>query len=316
MQPKRRTEFEFVLFDGFSNLVLSCALEPLRDVKLREGRNRADWTISTWDGKQVTSSSGVVVLPDTRFNPARPGKRIVLVAGYGVRELTDEQHLTDLRLAAQHVESIIALDSAAWLVAGTGLLDGRSATIHWQELEDFRDTYPRVDVASENFVRAGKILTCGGASSALDLILETVKEMFGAQTALSAANMFIFNPEKSLATGSDYPDLRKSQSPLLQAAIRLIWENLETPLTNPELAQAVGVSARTLNRVFERELQTTPSRYAAHFRLKQAEYFAKTTDLSLAQIALRCGYSSAPVLSRAYKESFKIPLREKIAGEG
>lgn len=294
-------------------MVLSCAMEPLRDAKMRESRRRANWCISTLDGEAVSSSSGVTVLPHRQFDPRAPAKRLVLIAGYGVREMAKPELLADIRLATRLCNKMIAMDSAPWLLAAAGVLDGRPGTIHWQELDDFRETFPNVVASSKRFVKSDKIYTCGGASTALDLILAILVEMFGPSTAMGASNMFIFDPEKAQDASDEFPKLRQSGSKTLQAAVRLISKNLETPLSASEISKNLGISSRTLNRVFAEELQITPGRFATVFRLKQAEYFARHTNLPLVQIALRCGYTSAPSLCRAYKHTFDVPLRKHVS---
>ena len=102
---------------------------------------------------------------------------------------------------------------------------------------------------------------------------------------------------------------RPGGSEPLAAAIDIIAETVETPLKTPEIAARVGTSERTLTRLFRRELGMSPGKYAALFRLRHAKYLAEETRLSLEDIALRCGYASAPSLCRCYKAQFGVTLR-------
>lgn len=311
MQPNVEHDFEFLVFEGFSNMVLSCAMEPLRDAKLRAGRRRANWTVSTLDGKAVRSSSGLQIMPDKAFNPANPARRLVLVAGYGVRDIVNPQLQTSLRTSSKLCEAMIALDSASWLLADAGLLDGNAATIHWQEHDEFLEAFPSVDVTVSNFVKSGQFFTCGGASNVLDLMFEILSDLFGPATAFEASNMFIKSRDSAYVTAHDVPGLTEPGSKTLLAAIDLISGSVETPLTTNLIADQVGVSKRTLNRVFINELQTTPAKFATTFRLKQAKYLAQSTRFPLEKIALKCGFGSAPSLCRAYKDTFGETLRQR-----
>lgn len=163
--------FEFLLFEGFSNMVLASALEPLRDVSLRGVEARLSWRITTLDGGPVRSSSGLTVTPDGTFDPAA-GATLVLVAGYRTRDQLAPGALTRIRQAARTAPLVVATDTSPWILAATGLLDNHKATIHWQVFDAFQETFPRVEVSSARFVRSGKFLTCGGASTTLDIMLD------------------------------------------------------------------------------------------------------------------------------------------------
>jgi len=312
MQPAFPHDFEFLLFDGFSNMVLSCAMEPLRDARLRAGRNRANWVVSTLNGKPVESSSGLKIKPDKAFQPDAPAKRLVLVAGYGVREIADASLQAALRKSAKHCALTIALDAAPWLLAEAGLLDGQKAAIHWQEFDDFQETFPNVDVVTASFVRSGQFYTCGGANTVLALMFEMLSDMFGPVTAREASSMFLSSRADRPLSLDDTAGFAQPGSLHLLAALRVISENVETPLSNSALADRIGVSQRTLNRVFLKELQMTPGKYATYFRLRQAHYLAQSTPLTLDKIALRCGFSTAPSLCRAYKDAFGHTLRANV----
>lgn len=311
MQTSNDPDFEFLLFEGFSNIVLSCAMEPLRDARLRSGRHRANWVVSTTDGLPVRSSSGLQIVPDRAFDAKRPGKRLVLVAGYGVRGTTNRALNATLRSAARHCEAIVAVDSAAWLLAGAGVLDGRKATIHWHELKEFAEAFPNVTVLEDRFVKSGTIYSCGGASTVLDLMFEILSGLFGPETAFEASNMFLYSGGTKNAPPSN-PNLSGLAAPasdILLAAIDFIAASLASPTTVADIAHHVDVSERTLNRIFMKELQTTPGKFIVRYRLKHAKYLSEQTDFSIGQIALRCGYCSAPSLCRAYKTMFGETLR-------
>lgn len=316
MQTNTAPDFEFLLFEGFSNIVLSCAMEPLRDAKVRAARRRANWVVSTLDGMPVRSSSGLQVVPDRAFQTDKVAKRLVLVAGYGARDATSQRLQAALRAVARQSDALIALDSAPWILGDAGVLDGRSATIHWQELDEFAEAFPNVAVSDARFVRSGRIYTCGGASTVLDLMFEILSDLFGPETAFEASSMFLYSRGNGEAatTGPDFPRLTAQGSDALLSALDLISESLMSPMKASEIAGLVGVSERTLTRIFLKELQTTPGKFIVRYRLKQATYLSQSTNLTLAQIALRCGYGSAPALCRAYRDQFGETLRNRGRG--
>lgn len=306
--------FEFLLFDGFSNMVLASVLEPLRAVKMRSATANLAWSISTMDGAPVRSSSGMAVAPDGRFDPAKEGRILVFVAGYHVPKHLTKSLLRDVRVAVRQAEMIIAADAASWILAEAGVLDGHSATVHWQDFDAFEDRFAHVRLSTARFVKSGPFLSCGGASTALDMTLDLIRQLFGPAAAFDASNMFVFDAARQNAFGRGAEKLRNKGAPKLLAALNVMAENVEVPLTTYELAAEISISERSLNRAFRRELGMTPGKYYRLFRLQKARDMAEETHLSLEQIALRCGFASGASLSRSLKATFGTSVAEMRAG--
>ena len=307
MLPKPLVDFEILLFDGFSNMVLANALEPLRDVKRNAqvgAPNSPTWKISTLSGEPANSSSELTILPDAKFDESNVGDILILVAGYDIRKFKYDKLKPILRSVAPKVTSVLALDSSAWLLASAGLLDGRDATIHWQELDDFKEAFPRVRVTRKKYIESKPFITCGSASATLSMMLELIRKKYGPAAAFSASTMFAYDPSNQHRAGDSNSVAEERGSPLLLDAMDIMASHVENPLSVSELAKKVSTSKRTLNRVFERELGMTPGRYQKMFRLQRARYLVQDTELGVEQIALRCGFSSASAFCRAFRSEF------------
>ncbi|WP_247748028.1 GlxA family transcriptional regulator [Ruegeria sp. R13_0] len=308
MSPSPHEHFEFLLLDGFSNMVLASALEPLRDVKMRALYASPGWEITSLNGKPVESSSAIQVSPNRAFDPAKSTGTLVIVAGYRVRQQITKELLVAIRQAVRTARRVLALDTAAWVLAEAGVLDGHQATIHWQELDAFRESFPKVTVSSARFVQSGPFLTCGGASTALELTLDLIQTLFGPAAAFDASNMFIYDPARQSELKRGSQQLQDRGSPKLLDALNVIAENVETPLTTFELAERVSLSERSLSRAFADELGMTTGKYYKLYRLQHARYLAQETRLSVEQIALRCGFSCASALGRSFTREFGRPI--------
>lgn len=301
--------YEFLLFDGFSNIVLANAMEPLRDVRMRSTGAELSWRISSLDGAPVTSSSLLRVTPDQQFDPQSRRRALVLVAGYGVRHMDLLAIARLIRKALASSDLIIAVDGAPWMLAATGLLNGRQATVHWHDLDAFADHYPDLMVTRQSFVRVGRYLTCGGASSTLEMILDLIRQEFGAAAAFDASTMFLYDANRQTAPAHDSPaKFRQVGSERLLRALDKMALHIEDPVSLEQIARAASTSERSLNRMFLSELGLTPGRYYRLLRLKRARELAQESNQSLEQIALRCGFSTASALSRAFSREFGAPI--------
>ncbi|MCA0928838.1 GlxA family transcriptional regulator [Ruegeria profundi] len=298
------------LCNAFSNMVLACLLEPLRVVRDQTGAD-IRWNILTDGDRTVISSSGLSVSPEMPMVDAPEPDLVIIIGGDAFR---DTKGMTAARSLGQLMRgaTVIAADTGAWVLARGGFLNARNATLHWQLLEEFAEKFPEVEVLPDRHVQDGRFWTCGSAAAAFDLMLQFIRDQFGASVAFDAGAMFLH--DNARRHGASYPDQALSQalSPKLKRVIVLMSEALETTQSVLALAEQAHISERSLRRLFWAELQTTPGRYYLLLRLARARELLRYSDLSLDQIALRCGFASSTTLTRSLRKNFvSDPLQDR-----
>ena len=298
-----------LLFDDFSNMVLSCLMEPLRVVRDQAGIDLRFELVTPGD-RPVTSSSGLRVAPDVPTAVAARRDLCLLIGGDRFREAAAEPDLWRHLRPARTAGLVIAADTGAWLMAAAGLLEGRQVTLHWHLLEEFAEVFPAVNVTPDRHVRDGTIWTCGSAASGLYLILAFIRERFGPAAAFEAESMFLHDSARQASDPRFGPGLRGRGSDRLRRVVARMTAALESPPPLADLARSANLSERSLNRLFQRELGQSPARYLQSLRLARARDLASHTDLGLDQIALRCGFSSASALSRAFRNRTGHSIRQ------
>ena len=298
----RSLDVSILLYDAFSNMVLACLLEPLRVVRDQTGAD-IRWRILTENDAPVTSSSGLIVSPEDMSKSADGSELIILVGGDTFREAKPGSNTRALNKLLQG-KTVIAADTGAWVLARAGLLNDRKATLHWQLLDEFAEEFPGVHVQPDRYILDGQFWTCGSAAAALDVMLQYIRDRFGAAAAFDAGAMFLH--DNSRRHGASYPDqaLSHAVSPILRRVLAAMSEALETPVAIPALARNANVSERSLRRLFLKELQTTPGRYYLHLRLSRARELIRFSRLERAEIALRCGFANATTLARSIERNF------------
>lgn len=303
--------FGFVLFDGFSNLVLANAIEPLRAANQLSGQELFRRSLLTVTGEVALSSSRIVVRPDGRLADAGPFDVLFVVAGYDFRARATAEARAALGRAAARARRLAGLDTGSWLLAAAGLIDGQRATIHWQELDAFAEAFPNVEVSAERYVVDGRMISAGGASTVLDLMLRLIRERRGDALTFDVMNLFIYDVERAYDRPHRGARSRRliELSPKLISAITLMRRTVETPLAITEIAEQVATSPRSLARDFQREFAMAPGRYYQLVRLKAARRLVEETPLGVAEIAVRTGYASAATLSRAFSRHFNTTIR-------
>jgi transcriptional regulator GlxA family with amidase domain len=301
--PNQPIKVAVFLSETFSNIVLACLLEPLR---VARDSHQVDikWVFLTYDDKPVTSSSGMRIAPDTRLSERGRCDLGLVVGGDIFREEAGNEKVRRGIRTLRDCDVIIGADTGAWLMASCGLLNGRTATLHWQLLEEYGEIFPDVNVSSDRFVRDGRYWTCGSAATALDLILHFIDVRFGPAIAFDVSAMFLHEQARRKDTESALPSLSGRGSVRLGKVLRLMTETIEAPLSLKELASRTNIPERTISRLFMEELGVPPSRYYTMLRLTRARDLAAHTELSRQEIALRCGYATTSGLRKALQRQF------------
>ncbi|MEM9549629.1 MAG: GlxA family transcriptional regulator [Pseudomonadota bacterium] len=294
--------FAVLLFDGFSNHCLANTIEPLRAANNLSGRPLYNWRVLSPDGDAVTSSSNLTLTPDGPIH-AETGDTLFVMPSYNYQEHSNRHCHGILQRCAGRYRMIAGLDTGSWLMAEAGLLDGRRATIHWDELTRFAERFPEIDVSRARYVIDGPRITCSGATAAFDLVLDLIARRHGHILAVTVAQLFM--------TGtSDDASPTRLVGPSINRALAIMQDSLEAPLPITEIARRIGKSQRWLEQRMRAELQQSPRDVYVHLRMTLARKLVAETDLSVSEIAVRCGYADTSAFTRAFRGAFQMAPRD------
>ncbi len=296
-------EIAVLLFPRFSNHCLANAIEPLRAANEILQYEAYRWRFATLDGNAVQSSSGLPVLPDCRLHDLAGGAYLFVLSSYDVRDFARATTAKALQAASKRFKNIVGMDTGAWLMAQAGLLDGRKATIHWVEFTGFSERFTQIETITDRYVQDDDRLTCGGATTAFDLVLDMIRRRHGEALGLEVAAFF-------LHWSADMPQnrlYRQQTSPTVARCIAIMTSHLETPLPISQIARQVGISQRTLSRIFVAETGATPTKVYQRLRLSAARRYAEQSRYSVSEIALRCGYTNPAAMTRAFATQYGKP---------
>ncbi|MET8624279.1 helix-turn-helix domain-containing protein [Kitasatospora sp. NPDC004669] len=193
---------------------------------------------------------------------------------------------------------LVSICTASFVLAATGLLDGRPATTHWWYTERFRKLYPRTPLDPDVlYVDDDDVLTSAGAAAGMDLCLHLIRRDHGSEIANQVARMCVVPPWRDggqaqyiarpvpNATGSDTARAR-------EWALR----QLHQPIQLAQLATQAGMSVRTFSRRFLAETGQTPGQWLTTQRLELARRLLESSDLPVDQVAEHAGFGSASSL--------------------
>ena len=304
----------FLLVPQFSMLAFVSAIEPLRVANRLAGRDLYRWDIVSRDGQSIAASNGMSLVADRSIADASGYPLAVICAGFDPEQYYDRRLKNWLQRLNSENADLGAMDTGSFLLARAGLLDGYRATTHWESLDSFRETFPKVEAENALFIMDRNRLTCAGGTAALDMMLHLISLQHGHRLAAAVSEQFIH------AQIRDPRDRQRMEPRIRQGithsglarVIALMESNLEDPLGSEALAAAAGMSLRQLERVFDRHFGMSPRRYYLDLRLQRARALLQYTDLPVVEIAVACGFGSAAHFSRSYRAwADKAPSTER-----
>src|SRR3569833_730505 len=199
-----------------------------------------------------------------------------------------------LRSAWERGARITSICSGAFVLAATGLLDGRRATTHWRGARELARRYPAITVEPDVlFIDEGRIVTSAGASAGLDMCLHLVRRDFGQAAAARAARLAVAPLNRDGGQAQfilhEAPSGNEGLAPLLE------WMNkhLDQDMDASSLARRARMSPRTFARRFREQTGTTPLQWLLTARIRRAQELLETTRRPVDDIALRSGFESS-----------------------
>ena len=301
--PDRPARLGFLMTPDYTMVTLASAIAVLRMANRLSGKTLYRWTCLTLDGAPTASSDGLVIVPDGDLAALGRVDILFVCGGYNVERHCDRRLLRALRGQAHGGRALGALCTGTYFLAAAGLLDGYRCAIHWENLASLREQFPRIQASSRLFEIDRDRYTCSGGISSIDLMLSIVGAAHGRELARDISEQFIV---ERIRTEQD-----AQRTPLhglpgagnrakLVDAVGLMEANIEEPLTLTEVASYLAVSPRQLERLFHEHLHCTPSRYYLNVRLRQARLLLLQTTMPIADVASRCGFSTAARFAKSY----------------
>jgi len=302
----------FLVLPGSSIMCVASAIDPLRAANRVTGEKPFDWTIVSTDGTPPVTTCGLPVAVSGAFDPDMRTDAFVVIGGFGTRRQPPPALLAGLRRAARGARALGSVEAGTWLLGHAGLLEGRTVTTHWEDLEDFAARFPGAEVRPDRYVIDGPVFTTGGAAPTFDLMLHLVRSRLGMAVALDVASVFIYDQAKAATEAQPLVSLGRLDGfdPRLAQAVRLMEAHLDRPLTTAAIARRIGVTTRTLEKKFAGAIGETPGAYYLRLRLNAARRLVLDTAVPMAEVAARTGFSSGAAFSRAFAKAFGMaPVR-------
>lgn len=296
----------FLLVDGFALLSTAAALEPFRAANLFAPSLAYEVTLLSASGGAAETLIGAQFRTQA-FRDVMPHFDMVfVVAGGDPMRVNDPAMMAWLRQAARNGCALGGISGGALILAKAGLLEGRRFTVHWHHYEDFERLSGPWLLERRLFVIDRDRYTCAGGSAALDMMHAIIARDHGARFAQRISDWFI----QTEIRGADAPQqasLSARYGPLpdsVMAVLEMMETHIADPLSQEQLADLAGISARQLRRQFQQAFGLPMMAHYLRVRLEVARDLVKASHLPLSEIAVMTGFVSQTHFSDAYRRTF------------
>jgi AraC family transcriptional regulator, transcriptional activator FtrA len=292
-----------VAYQGLRTFEYSIAADLFATERGYLGVNWYRTIVVSPDRGRLSGVGGVQVQTDQPFEAIAQAHTVVLPGWRDVNEPPPERLLEALRAAAKRRARIVCLCSGAFVLAATGLLDGKRATTHWLFADVFQRRFPHIQYQSDVlYVDEGPFITSAGSAAGLDACLHLVRRDFGAAVANTVARRMVAAPHR------EGGQAQYVEAPVALRAGRGVgpamdWARarLHEPLAIGELAERSAMSQRTFLRRFTEAAGMTPNAWLQQERIARARRLLEQHGLPLADVASQCGYESPETFRAAFR---------------
>lgn len=301
-----------VVYDGFELLDMSGPASVFHMADKVCGRNAYDIVVASAHGGRVACNSGIVVDTEALGGLRLTGRHTVLMVGADEDARLDALADTDLLAFMRRAETAAgrygSVCTGAFIVAATGLLDGRSVATHWREADKLQQAHPDVNVDPDRlYIRDDKAWSSAGISSGVDMALAMVEEDFGPAVMSRVARRLVVYAHRP-GTQAQFSALLETQSAVSDrfgALVAWIGETLDRPISVREMAAQAGMSERSFYRRFTAAVGTTPSKFLERLRLDRAKQLLES-GAAVKSVPAQIGFQSESGFRAAFEARFQV----------
>ena len=304
---RRKHVVAAVAYDGLSTFEFGIVVE-LFGLRRPEIDGWYEFVVCAETTRPVAAAGGVRFIAGAGLDALARADTIVIPGWRDVHERPPER-LTDA-LCRAHARGArpVSICSGTFVLAATGLLDGRRATTHWRHAELLRSSYPAIQVdPAVLYVDEGDILTSAGSAAGIDLCLHIIRRDFGARVVNDVARRLVMAPHREGGQAQFIPHpVGDATEPWLSDLFQWTQRHLHEPLTTARLAAVARMTRRTFFRRFSAMTGGSPADWLTGLRIARARDLLETSTKPIERIAWECGFGSAATMRHHFHQRVKV----------
>jgi AraC family transcriptional regulator, transcriptional activator FtrA len=258
------------------------------------------------EGKRARAMGGIVVEASLGLDQLSKANTIIVPGWRDKSERPPQALLDAIAKANARGARCLSICSGVFVLAATGLLNGRRATTHWRHMAELKKMYPDIQVEEDVlYVDEGDVITSAGSAAGIDACLHLIRRDFGSKIANAVARRLVMPPhrEGGQAQYVVAPVQAKSGRTIAEA-IDWARANISETIVISEMAKIAAMSERTFQRRFSEATGLSPKLWLQRERILRAQELLEETEISLEEISGQCGYESL--------ETFRVAFRRTL----
>jgi AraC family transcriptional activator FtrA len=294
-----------LVFDGLAPFELGIVVEVFG---LARPELRAPWwyelAVCSPEPAPLRAVGGFAIVPDRGLDAVASADTVIVPSWPRVGQPVPVAVADVLRAAHAGGARLVSICSGAFVLAATGLLDGRRAATHWRYAAALRERHPAVDVDQDAlYVDGDDILTSAGSAAGLDLCLHLVRCDHGAAIANQVARRLVIAPHRD---GDQAQFIERPVAPpddrRLRQAMDWALGRMAQPTTLADLARHAFMSPRTFTRRFGEAVGESPMAWLVRQRVDASLALLEETDRPVEEIAATVGFATAASYRKRFRE--------------
>ncbi len=258
----------------------------------------------------LAATGGFRILAEGGLGDLRRADTIIVPGWRGIHTPVPDALVKALRAAYARGARLLSFCSGVFVLAATGLLDGRRATTHWRYAEQLEQAYPAIRIEPDVlYVDEGQLLTSAGSAAALDLSLHLVRRDHGPNIANQVARRLVIPPHRDGGQAQFIDRPVQEEGAVLAALLDWMRRNLQRELPLRLLARQAKMSERTFLRRFAEATGTTPKDWLVDERLRRARELLEGSGMAVERVATECGFGSADTLRHHFRTRLQLSPR-------
>lgn len=275
------------------NRVIESPQTPFFDVK-----------IVSPDGRPFQAGNNVIIQPHCGIKDIKKNDLIIISSATDI-EIILERNPELVPWICRHYAQgahVAGICTGSFLLAETGLLDGKSATLHWGFAQKFRKRYPQVKLQKDKmFIDHGRLYCSAGVSAGMDLSLYLVEKFYGRNTAAESAKTMVLDMGREKQTPYEhYFSHGGHGDPIIDKAQKWIEQHLTEQIDYEQLAKRFRISRRSLERRFKNAVGATPLGYVQRLRVEYAKRLLEEGAKTFGEITYEVGYEDIPFFRKIF----------------
>lgn len=296
-------------YDGLCTFEFGVAIEVFGLPRPEMGETWYRFAVAAVDEGELRATGGIRILADGDLSLLEHADLIVVPGWRGMDSPVPEALCDALRQASARGCQVMSICSGVFVLAASGLLDGRRATTHWRYIETLKTRFPAIDVVEDVLYQdEGDILSSAGSAAGIDLCLHVVRRDYGMEAANRVAHRLVIPPHRdgSQTQQVSRPVAQLRESQRFGKLFDYLHQHLAQSHSVDSLSQRVGMSQRTFLRRFQDATGTTPARWLLNERLLRAKDYLENSRLSIDSIAEQTGFGQAATLRHHFRQHFAL----------